>query len=79
MPRVERDATVHEQTVKDAAKHVAAYATKPRTRGSAKSSTVSKVIVNTDVWKTALALAGGDRFRLRVISPTEVRVENSRG
>jgi hypothetical protein len=80
MPEVEREARLAEQTVQDAERHAATYAsTSPRRRRGSSSSSVDCVTIDPQVWKTALALAGGDRFRLEVISPTEVRVKNSRG
>ena len=78
MFEVERRASLHEDTVKDAAKHVGAYSSKRRGRGPAKSSSVTRIVVNDQVWRTALALADGDRHRLQVVTDSEVRVLNAR-
>ena len=76
MTNVKKTTGVHEKTVKDAAKHAAANAPKRKGRGPSKSSSVSKINVDPRVWIQAKELADGDLGRLKVVSPTEVIVNN---
>lgn len=78
MPKVQREASLSEKAVQ----HVAAESitfTSRRGRGPARNSAVvTSRLCDPLVWQTALKLAGGDAKRIRVLSRTEVMVENSR-
>jgi len=80
MKSVQRDASLHESTVINAAEHAGAYSPARRGRGPDKGERKVHVVRQVDplVWKTALGLAGGDAKRLVVRSSDEVVVMNSR-
>ena len=80
MKQVQRDASLHESTVINAADIAAQYEPPRRGRGPDKSDRKVRVIRQVDprVWREALRVADGDAKRLVVRSPTEVVVLNSR-
>lgn len=78
MPKVQREASLHEKAVQHVASDSLTFATR-RGRGPARNSpVVTRRACDPLAWATALELADGDAKRLRVVSWTEVRVENSR-
>lgn len=45
-----------------------------RRRSSPEPQPVTTIQVNPGIWKRAMELAGGDRSKIRVLSPTQVEV-----
>jgi len=78
MPKVQREASLHEKAVQQVASESITFAATRRGRGPARNSrVVTRRLCDPLAWRVALELAGGDAKRLRVLSPTEVRVVNS--
>jgi hypothetical protein len=79
MKRVSKDASVHESTVKDAAKKAAAM---PKRRRQVRDHAPNLAVVHTqmhdEVWTRALGLADGDRHRIQVLNDEDVIVHNNR-
>lgn len=72
-----RDAvTLHPETVTKAETLAKESQAKRRKPPSRRKNPVSKTKVHPEVWQKALALAGKDRSRLVVESPTSVLVRN---
>ena len=75
MPKVQREASLHEKAVQRVARDSLTFPAR-RGRGPQRNSSVTSRVVDPLAWSVALELAGGDVKRLRVLSPTEVRVVN---
>jgi len=75
---VRKTTSVHEKTVKDAAKHAADRASKKKARAKAsnKNTRVTYTKVDERVLSTAKKLARGDLSRLKIIDATTVVVVN---
>lgn len=68
-------ASLHEQTVVDAARHAGAYTRRARAAASRpRTGALTNLIVDRAVWREAMKLAGGDGKRITIVSATEVRV-----
>lgn len=73
MKKVSRDASLHERTVQEAAKR---KPVRRRRQADSKVHEVTTMHMDLRVWKVALKLAGGDRYRIQVITESEVIVWN---
>lgn len=76
---IQQDATLHESTVKSAEKHIPQRRqSRGPHRGSRGSNPAIIIKVDPAVMEEAKRLAGGDMSRVRILSATEVVVENPR-
>ncbi len=71
---IQRQARLHEETVQRAEQHASAYA--ERVKRVKQSAPVTTIRPHPDVWSYALKIAHGDASRIRILSESEVRVEN---
>lgn len=74
LKKLSRDARLHESTVKKAASH---KPVRRRRQGDKKVHDVTTMKMDLRVWREAMKLAKGDRWRIQVISEAEVIVWNN--
>lgn len=74
LKKVCRDASLHEESVKKVAAH---KPVRRRRQADKKVHEVTTMRMDMRVWRAALEIAGNDRYRIQVISESEVIVWNN--